>query len=220
MAETIPIRTALESCSLSFHETRAWSHATTGTRLACAARRAARQNCMAHGPRETVSCARSIRCPDPLQFAICAAFELRIASVYTGIARRGIELAASAATGRVSKKTGEPRSEDPVVRARIGELSIAFDGLTLELRALTGDLDTLVDHGAGWFPLLSGMKHRAVTTAQRIVDDAAVSAGGGAFRNAHELARLVRDVRAGTFHPSSPDSARQAAAAAWLGAQG
>ncbi|WP_111467200.1 acyl-CoA dehydrogenase family protein [Microbacterium suaedae] len=158
--------------------------------------------------------------PDPLQFAIFAAFELLIASVYTGIARRGIELAASAVTGRVSRKTGEPRSEDPVVRARIGDLSIAFDGLTLELRALTGDLDTLVDHGAGWFPLLSGMKHRAVTTAQRIVDDAAVSAGGSAFRNAHELARLVRDVRAGTFHPSSPDSARQAAAAAWLGAQG
>ncbi|WP_156761007.1 acyl-CoA dehydrogenase family protein [Microbacterium karelineae] len=155
---------------------------------------------------------------DPLQFAIFAAFELLVASVYAGIGRRALQLASEAVTGRVSKKTGKRRGEDPVVRARIGDMAIAHDGILLELAALTRDIDDVVDHGARWLPLLSGMKHRAVTTAQRIVDDAATSAGGGGFRSAHELSRLVRDVRAGTFHPSSPDSARQAAAAAWLDA--
>ena len=154
--------------------------------------------------------------PDALQFAIFAAFELLVASVYTGIAHRAIELAAQAVTARVSSASGTPRSEDPVVRDRIGDMSIAYDGIALELRALTRDVDEQVDHGAAWFPLLSGMKDRAVHTAQRIVDDALALAGGGSFRNASELARLARDVRAGIFHPTSPRATRQQAANSWL----
>lgn len=154
--------------------------------------------------------------PDPLQFAIFAAFELLLASVYVGIARRSLELARDAAQGRVSSKTGLPRSEDPVLRDRVGALAIALDGLALELRTLTRDVDERVAHGREWFPLLSGMKHRATSGAARIVDDAAALAGGGSFRNGSELARLVRDVRAGGYHPSSRESARQAAAAIWL----
>ncbi|GGF48028.1 acyl-CoA dehydrogenase [Microbacterium sorbitolivorans] len=156
--------------------------------------------------------------PDGLQFAIFAAFELLVASVYTGIARRAIELAAAAVAARVSSASGTPRSEDPVVRDRIGDMALAYDGIVLELRALTRDVDEQVDHGAAWFPLLSGMKDRATATAQRIVDDALALAGGGSFRNASELSRLARDVRAGVFHPTSPRATRQQAAAAWLDA--
>lgn len=154
--------------------------------------------------------------PDPIQFAIFAAFELLVASVYTGIARRALEVAAAQAAGRSSKKTGAPRSEDPLVRARIGDMAIRYDALPLELAALTADVDDVRDHGRRWFSLLSGMKDRAVGSAQRIVDDAMIVAGGASYRADAELARLARDVRAGAFHPSSPDSARQAAAAAWL----
>ena len=156
--------------------------------------------------------------PDGLQFAIFAAFELLVASVYTGIARRAIELAAEAVSARVNSATGASRGEDPVVRDRIGDMSIAYDGIAIELRALARDVDEQVDHGAAWFPLLSGMKDRATATAQRIVDDALALAGGGSFRSASELARLARDVRAGVFHPTSPRAARQSAAGAWLDA--
>lgn len=157
--------------------------------------------------------------PDALQFAIFAAFEVLVASVYTGLARRALELASGAVARRTSKKTSAPRSEDPLVRARIGDMAISYDALTLQLSALTRDVDELADHGARWFGLLSGMKHRAVTTAQHIVDDAAVAAGGQSYRAENELARLARDVRAGVFHPSSPDSARQTSASAWLDAR-
>ena len=156
--------------------------------------------------------------PDLVQFGIFAAFELLISSVYVGIAGRAIELAASAARSRTSARTGDARSEDPVVRDRVGAMAIAYDGVRLELRALARDVDELVDHGRAWFPLLSGMKTRAVDTAQRIVDEAVALTGGAAFRNGNELSRLARDVRAGAFHPSTESSARQSAAAGWLDA--
>lgn len=171
----------------------------------------------AHAPAErVVRVIDMAEIPDALQFAIFAAFELLVASVYTGIARRAVELAARVVSARVSSATGAPRSEDPVVRDRIGDMSIAYDGIVLELRALTRDVDEQVDHGPAWFPLLSGMKDRATATAQRIVDDALALAGGGSFRASSELARLARDVRAGVFHPTSPRATRQQAAGAWL----
>ncbi len=173
----------------------------------------------AHAPAERV--VRVIdpeRGPDVLQFGIFAAFELLISSVYAGIARRALDVAADALRARTDARTRAPRSEDPVVRARIGELVIAQDGIDLELRALTRDVDDVVDHGARWFPLLSGMKHRTAAAAQRIVDEAAALIGGAGFRSASEISRLVRDVRAAAFHPSSADSARRSAAASLLDA--
>ena len=43
-------------------------------------------------------------------------------------------------------------------------------------------------------------------TARHVVDQVMRSAGGGAFRNTSELARLQRDVLAGIYHPSNPES--------------
>ncbi|WP_029149620.1 acyl-CoA dehydrogenase family protein [Microbacterium indicum] len=153
---------------------------------------------------------------DLLQYAIFAAFSLLVASVYTGVAQRALELAAEAARSRASKRTGLAKSEDPVVRDRVGEAAIAHDALVLELSALMRGLDEHAAWGSRAFALFSGMKVRAVTTAARIVDAALLVAGGASFRNGNELARLSRDVRAGGFHPSSTDAARQTAAAVWL----
>lgn len=86
-----------------------------------------------------------------------------------------------------------------------------------QLASLARDVDALADHGPRWFTLLSGVKHRAVTTAKAIVDDAVLVAGGSSFFSSSELSRLYRDVLAGLFHPSDPESAHATAAAAWLG---
>jgi alkylation response protein AidB-like acyl-CoA dehydrogenase len=155
--------------------------------------------------------------PDPLVFGIFAVFEILLASVYTGIARRAIDLAVAAATGRRSKKTGAALSQDPDIRRRIAGMGIAYDALPPQLASIAGDVDALVDHGGRWFALLSGVKHRAVTTAKAVVDDAVLVAGGSSFFAGTELSRLYRDVLAGLFHPSDPESAHAAAAAAWLG---
>jgi alkylation response protein AidB-like acyl-CoA dehydrogenase len=155
--------------------------------------------------------------PDPLVFGIFAVFEILLASVYTGIARRALDLAVEATGRRTSKKTGRPYSQDPDIRSRIAGMALAYDALPPQLAALAGDVDALADHGARWFSLLAGLKHRAVVTAKSVVDDAVLVAGGSSYFASHELGRLYRDVLAGLFHPSDPESAHATVASAWLG---
>ncbi|MFG6403518.1 acyl-CoA dehydrogenase family protein [Microbacterium sp. P04] len=155
--------------------------------------------------------------PDPIVFGIFSVFEILIASVYTGIARRALDLAVAAASGRRSKKTGKAYSQDPDIRWRVADMALAYDALPPQVAALAADVDGQVDHGARWFGLLSGVKHRAVVMAKQVVDDAILVAGGSAYFASNELSRLYRDVLAGMFHPSDPESAHSTLASAWLG---
>jgi len=155
--------------------------------------------------------------PDPIVFGIFSVFELLLASVYTGMAQRALELAVATVERRQSKKTGKAYSQDPDIRWRIAEMALAYDALGPQLAALCADVDALADHGPRWFSLLAGMKHRAVTAAKRIVDDAMLVAGGSSYYSSNELSRLYRDVLAGQFHPSDPESVHATVATAWLG---
>lgn len=155
--------------------------------------------------------------PDPLIFAIFSVFELLIASVYTGIARRAIDLAVEAATTRRSKKTGTTYSQDPDIRWRIADMVLAYDALPPQLETYSRALDDVTAPDGTWFAKMSGVKHRAVTMAKAVVDDAMLVAGGSSFFARSELSRLYRDVLAGLFHPSDPESAHSTVAAAWLG---
>jgi alkylation response protein AidB-like acyl-CoA dehydrogenase len=118
---------------------------------------------------------------------------------------------------RTSKKTGKAYSQDPDIRWRIAGMALAYDALPPQLEALSRDVDRLADHGPRWFSLLAGVKHRAVTAAKSIVDDAVLVAGGSSYFSRNELGRLYRDVLAGLFHPSDPESAHSTVATAWLG---
>lgn len=155
--------------------------------------------------------------PDPIVFGIFSVFEILLGSVYTGIARRALDLAVEAASGRRSKKTGKAYSQDPDIRWRVGAMALEYEALPPQLAALARDVDERVDHGGRWFSLLSGVKHRAVVSAKHIVDEAILVAGGSSYFASNELSRLYRDVLAGMFHPSDPESAHGTAASAWLG---
>ncbi|GAB3156626.1 acyl-CoA dehydrogenase family protein [Microbacterium neimengense] len=155
--------------------------------------------------------------PDPIVFGIFSVFEILLASVYTGIGRRALDLAVETAAQRRSRKTGLAYSQDPDIRWRVAEMALTYDALVPQIAALAHDVDAGADHGARWFSLLSGLKHRATVSAKRIVDDAILVAGGSSFFSSSELGRLYRDVLAGQFHPSDPESAHATVAAAWLG---
>lgn len=155
---------------------------------------------------------------DPFIFGIFANFLLLIASVYAGIADRALELGIEAAVRRTSlKHEGRAYSQDPDIRWQLADAALALDALTPQLDALTHDVDTLVDHGTGWFRLLAGTKHRSIETARQVVDHAMRVSGGGAYRSSSELARLQRDVLAGIYHPSDPESVHSTVANHLLG---
>ncbi len=145
---------------------------------------------------------------DPLIFAIFANFEILLASVYTGIAVRAVELAVESARARTSSKAGgAPKSSDPDVRRRIAGAAMVLDGIHPQLEKIASQVDAGVDLGGSWFRALVGLKVRAVSAAQQVVGECVRASGGGAYFNRSELSRLYRDVLAGSFQPSNEDSA-------------
>lgn len=155
--------------------------------------------------------------PDPIVFGIFSVFELLLASVYTGIARRALEVAVETAKTRRSKKTGKTYAQDADIRRRIADMALAYDALPPQIAALTQAIDDVRAPGPHWFSYMSGVKHRAVTMAKDVVDEAILVSGGSSYFSRSELSRLYRDVLAGLFHPSDPESARATVASAWLG---
>ncbi|MBI5161526.1 MAG: acyl-CoA/acyl-ACP dehydrogenase [Micrococcales bacterium] len=154
---------------------------------------------------------------DPFVFAIFASFLLTIGSVYAGIADRALELAVAAAQRRRSLRTGEPVAQDPDIRWRIADAALALDALRPDLEKLAADVDAAADHGADWFRLLTGAKHRATESARSVVDQAMRVAGGSGYAAGGELARLQRDVLAGIYHPSDTESVHATVASNLLG---
>jgi alkylation response protein AidB-like acyl-CoA dehydrogenase len=155
---------------------------------------------------------------DPFIFGIFANFLLLIASVYSGIADRALELGVEAVGRRTSlKNEGALYSQDPDIRWRLADAALALDALAPQIETLAADVDHLVNHGADWFRKLTGVKHRATEAARYVVDQAARVAGGGGYRNAAELSRLQRDVLAGIYHPSDTESVHNTVATNLLG---
>lgn len=155
---------------------------------------------------------------DPFLLAISANFLTLMAAVYAGLADRALELAVESAHRRTSLKNGgAPQSADPDIRWRVADAAIALDALAPQIEAVCRDRDAGVERGARWFRDLAGLKQRAVVTAREVVDQCMHIAGGGAYRANDELSRLQRDVLAGIYHPSDPESVHATVAADLLG---
>ena len=155
---------------------------------------------------------------DPLVVGIFTTFETLLAAVYTGIADRALELGVAAARRRTSMKNdGATLAQDPDVRWRLADAALALDGVWPQIDTVAGELDALVDRGAGWFRATAGLKVRATETAKQVVEQAVRVAGGSSYFAGNELGRLYRDVLAGLFHPSDDESAHSTVAQSLLG---
>ncbi|WP_028245176.1 acyl-CoA dehydrogenase family protein [Pseudoclavibacter soli] len=154
---------------------------------------------------------------DPIVVGIFVSFSLLTSSVYVGIAERALQLAIEAAKRRTSLKTGLPYDKDPDIRWRVAEIGVIVDGLRNDRDFVTGLVDSGADLGAAWFAKVAGVKHRTTFAAKRAVDEALLASGGGAFQRNGDLARLARDVQAGVFHPSDPESVHATFAQGLLG---
>jgi alkylation response protein AidB-like acyl-CoA dehydrogenase len=155
---------------------------------------------------------------DPLVVGIFTTFETLLASVYTGIAERALELGVAAARRRTSMKNdGASLAQDPDIRWRLADAALALDAVWPQIDTVAGELDALVDRGAGWFRATAGLKVRATETAKSVVDQMVRVAGGSSYFAGNELGRLYRDVLAGIFHPSDDESAHSTVAQSLLG---
>lgn len=155
---------------------------------------------------------------DQYTLAIFANFLTLIGAVYAGLADRALELAVESARTRTSMKLdGAPYAHDPDIRRRIADAAIALDALAPQLEAVTADRDAGVDRGLRWFRDLTGLKQRCVQTAREVVDECMHAVGGSGYRSAAELSRLQRDVLAGIYHPSDPESVQSTVATDLLG---
>lgn len=155
---------------------------------------------------------------DPFVFGIFANFEILLASVYTGIAQRALDVAVQTVQRRRSlKNQNAPYSNDPDIRWRLADAAMALDGIYPQIARIAADVDNLVDRGSMWMPQLSAVKSRATEMAVQVVDKAIRVSGGSSYFNSSELSRLYRDVLAGIFHPSDDESVHGAWANALLG---
>ena len=163
---------------------------------------------------------------DPFVMGIFGAFELLIASVYTGIAERAIAVGTRIGTTRRNATKGIVHADDPDIRWRLADAAIAVDGVILQIEKVMADLDALgtgeqgtglTDHGPRWFLHFSGVKSRATETAIAAVDQVLRASGGAQYFRRSELERLSRDVRAGMYHPSDEESVHASYAKALLG---
>lgn len=163
---------------------------------------------------------------DPFVMGIFGAFELLIASVYTGTAERAITVGTRIASTRRSATKDIVHADDPDIRWRLADAAIGVDGTILQIEKVMADLDALgtgeggpgtVDHGPRWFLHFSGVKSRATETAIHAVDQVLRASGGSQYFRRSELERLSRDVRAGMYHPSDEESVHASYAKALLG---
>jgi alkylation response protein AidB-like acyl-CoA dehydrogenase len=155
---------------------------------------------------------------DPFIFGIFANFEILLASVYAGLARRALELAVETVQKRRSlKNQNAPYSNDPDIRWRIADAAMQLDGIYPQIAQIARDVDEQVDRGPLWMPQLSAVKSRATEVALDVVTKAVRVSGGSSYSNNKELSRLYRDVVAGLFHPSDDESVHGAWANAMLG---
>jgi alkylation response protein AidB-like acyl-CoA dehydrogenase len=154
---------------------------------------------------------------DPYVLGIFTSFEILLASVYTGIADRALQLAVETVARRRSMKSGKAYAQDPDIRWRIASAALALDGIWPQLDQVAGEIDALVDRGPGWFRATAGLKVRATETARYVVDEAIRCSGGSTYFSGSELGRLYRDVLAGIFHPSDDESAHATVAQSLLG---
>lgn len=155
---------------------------------------------------------------DPFIFGIFASFEILLASVYTGIAQRAIDVAVETAHRRRSLlHDGAPYANDPDIRWRLADAAMALDGIYPQIALIARDVDEQIDRGDLWMPQLSAVKSRATEVAKDVVTKAVRASGGSSYFTRNELSRLYRDVLAGLFHPSDDESVHGAWATVLLG---
>ncbi|MDP8907748.1 MAG: acyl-CoA/acyl-ACP dehydrogenase, partial [Chloroflexota bacterium] len=127
-----------------------------------------------------------------------------VAAVYFGVAAGARDEAVRVACQRKSGD-GRPLVQDPLIQRQVGLMDVK---LRTSWWSLLGALDEVGDDYAlddrAVAPLMVAKRH-IITEATATVDLAMEIVGGSAYFKRSPLERAYRDVRAGAFHPFTPE---------------
>jgi acyl-CoA dehydrogenase len=127
-----------------------------------------------------------------------------VAAVYFGVAASARDESVRVACQRKSGD-GRPLVEDPSIQRQVGQMEVK---VRTSWWSLLGALDELGDDYAlddrAVAPLMAAKRH-IVTEAISIVDLAMDVVGGASYFKRSSLERAYRDVRAGAYHPFTPE---------------
>jgi acyl-CoA dehydrogenase len=139
-----------------------------------------------------------------------------VASVYYGVAAAARDEAVRIVSRRKDAE-GVPLAEDVTIQRQVGLMDYA---LRTSWWSLMGALDELGDDYTVSAALMETQmlaKRHVITAASEVVDLAMSIAGGSAYFKRSPLEQAYRDVRAGAFHPLSPEKTLLSAGRSALG---
>lgn len=138
-------------------------------------------------------------------------------NVYSGLARRALDLSIEVAKQRSSLGVTRSMAYHPGVQQAIGDMVLEIEGIDPHLDKVAQDWTDGVDHGHDWVIRIVSAKHHAVESAWKIVDRALDVAGGFGIFKKGPFEQLFRDARLGRLHPANSMLAHELAAKLSLG---
>lgn len=138
-------------------------------------------------------------------------------NVYSGLARRALDLSIEVAKQRGSLGVTRSMAYHPGVQQAIGDMVLEIEGIDPHLDKVAQDWTDGVDYGHAWVIRIVGAKYHAVESAWKIVDRALDVAGGFGIFKKGPFEQLFRDARLGRLHPANSMLAHELAAKLSLG---
>ncbi len=138
------------------------------------------------------------------------------AAVYYGIAAGARDEAVRTVLQRKSGE-GQPLAEDPTIQRQVGLMDFRLKTAWWSLLGALDELGEDYDVGEREVNLLQLAKRETLLAAGEVVDVAMETVGGASYFKRSPIERAYRDVRAGKFHPFSPEKALVYAGRATLG---
>lgn len=142
---------------------------------------------------------------DPVLRGAAVHFAPTTASVYYGIATAARDDAVKAILPRKTP-TGRPLIEEPTIQRKIGEMDSQLMSAWWALIGAVTELGDNYGPEEAFVGRLNVAKAHVIHTAISVVDMALEVVGGPSYFRKLRLERLYRDVRAGKYHPLTPEN--------------
>jgi alkylation response protein AidB-like acyl-CoA dehydrogenase len=153
---------------------------------------------------------------DLFVLTIFAWFLLGLGNIYTGLARRALDLTLDSVKRKNSLAMSRSMAYHAGVQFPIADMVMERETIEPLLERTAQDWSNGVAH-PDWLVKLLTTKYKAVEGAWRVVDTAFDLGGGFGIFKRNELERLFRDARLGRIHPANSSLSRELVAKLALG---